>query len=159
MTSVIRQKAVQGICAGDTFTISRRFSAEEIKQFAEISKDDNPVHSDPEFYQGKGFTAPICHGLLVAALITEVGGQIGWLATKMTFSFQKPVYADETITCRITISEVADNLFAKAKATITKNDDLIVLEGRLEGFLPKEKDRQSLQRLMDSTNPDKGQKD
>ncbi len=29
------------------------------------------------------------HGLLVGSMLTEIGGQLGWLATEMDFKFQK----------------------------------------------------------------------
>jgi len=74
--------------------------------FAEISRDYNPVHFDARFASIKGFSNPICHGLLIAGMVTEIGGQIGWLASGMNFRFVKPVYFGDTIECRLTITEI-----------------------------------------------------
>lgn len=75
-----RKKTIEGIKVGDTFSVSRKFSEKEMIQFAEITRDYNPVHFDERFTEAKNFKGRICHGLLVASMITEIGGQIGWLA-------------------------------------------------------------------------------
>ena len=76
MTS-IRKKAIQGLQTGDVFSVSRTFTRQDMIQFADISKDYNPVHFDKRFAEIKNFPTPICHGLLVGSLTTEIGGQIG----------------------------------------------------------------------------------
>ncbi|MEZ4604398.1 MAG: MaoC/PaaZ C-terminal domain-containing protein [Desulfobacterales bacterium] len=77
----IRIKAIQGLKTGDTFSVSRTFSRADVAQFADISRDDNPVHSSLSFARAKKFDGCICHGLLVASLLTEIEGgrSDGWL--------------------------------------------------------------------------------
>ena len=101
-----RQRAAEGLSVGDCFTITRSFTPEDIVAFATLSRDYHPVHCDHEYVALKGMRAPIAHGLLTASLITEIGGQIGWLAMTMTFQFKRPVYPDETLTCDWLIQEV-----------------------------------------------------
>jgi 3-hydroxybutyryl-CoA dehydratase len=113
--SEIRKKTIRGLRVGDTFTVSRRFSEEDMTAFAHITRDYNPVHFDPRFSGAKGFNARICHGLLVGSILTEVGGQIGWLASVMNFRFKQPVYFDETITCRFTITAIDERRRARAE--------------------------------------------
>ncbi|MBU1180876.1 MAG: acyl dehydratase, partial [Proteobacteria bacterium] len=83
--SEIRQKTVDGLKAGDTFAVVRKFTKKETESFGDITKDYNPVHYDRRFAEAKKLNGLICHGLLVAGLITEIGGQIGWLASGMDF--------------------------------------------------------------------------
>src|SRR5262245_2968523 len=101
----IREKAIAGLNRADCFAVSRTFTEKDTLAFAEISRDYNPVHFDDRFAQVKKFGGRICHGLLVASLVTEMGGQIGWLASEMNFRFRKPVYFGDTIECRLTITE------------------------------------------------------
>lgn len=75
----IRKRAIEGLEVGDTFSVSRIFSKKDVIQFADISGDYNPVHFDEHFASIKNFNSCICHGLLVGSLLTEIGGQIGWL--------------------------------------------------------------------------------
>ena len=83
MVSYIRRKAIEGLKAGDTFSISRVFTEKDMVLFADITRDYNPIHFDNRYTEVKGFKGRICHGLLVASMISEIGGQIGWLATEM----------------------------------------------------------------------------
>ncbi|OPY85817.1 MAG: (R)-specific enoyl-CoA hydratase [Smithella sp. PtaU1.Bin162] len=94
-----RERAAYGLQVGDSFRISRTFTDDDVIRFAEVSRDYNPVHFDARFANARNFSAPICHGLLLASLATEIGGQIGWLASTMNFHFKGPVYVGETITC------------------------------------------------------------
>ena len=89
--SDIHNHTVQGLKAGDTFTVTRQFTKEDVINFAEITRDYNPVHFDNRLSDAKNFKDRICHGLLVGSMLTEVGGQIGWLATGMDFSFEQPI--------------------------------------------------------------------
>ena len=86
----IREKMTSGLKRGDSFTASRTFTAQDVTAFADTSKDYNPIHFDEEFAKAGKFRGRICHGLLVASLLTDIGGQLGWLASEMTFRFRKP---------------------------------------------------------------------
>lgn len=42
----LRQRAIDGLAVGDEFVVTRTFTSEEIRQFAHLSRDYNPVHLD-----------------------------------------------------------------------------------------------------------------
>jgi acyl dehydratase len=42
--SWIRKKTLEGLKAGDSFSISRTFTEEDVSLFAGITRDYNPVH-------------------------------------------------------------------------------------------------------------------
>ena len=42
-----RQRAAHGLQSGDSFSLSRCFTPQDIQRFAEISRDYNPVHYHP----------------------------------------------------------------------------------------------------------------
>lgn len=79
----IRKKTIDGLAAGSRFSVTREFTEADVHRFAAITGDYNPVHFDKRFSDARGFDGPVCHGLLVAAMISEIGGQIGWLASQM----------------------------------------------------------------------------
>jgi acyl dehydratase len=93
----------------------------------------------------------ICHGLLVASLITEIGGQIGWLASGMDFRFKKPVYFEDTVSCTVTITEISENGKAKGEAVYRNQNGEIVIEATLKGNLPGIKEKQILKALIENT--------
>jgi 3-hydroxybutyryl-CoA dehydratase len=143
--SYIRQKAIAGLQLGDSFTVSRTFTEQETKTFADISRDYNPVHFNDRFAELKNFRGRICHGLLVAGMLTEIGGQIGWLASGMNFRFKKPVYFGDTIECSLTITELDDRNRAKAEAVFKNQQDEIVIEAHLTGVVPGPPERRVME--------------
>ena len=144
----IRRRTVAGLSAGDTFTLTRTFTEADVQAFTAVTRDHNPVHSNQDFIALKGFRDRICHGLLVGGMITEVGGQIGWLASGMSFRFKKPIYFDDTITCRFTLTAVDRKNRAEADAVFTNQHGEIVLEASLFGVLPNAPERQVLKTLL-----------
>lgn len=144
----IRRRTVAGLKAGDTFTLTRTFTAGDVDAFAEVTRDDNPIHSSGRFVELKGFRAPVCHGLLVGGMITEMGGQMGWLASGMDLRFKKPVYLNDTITCRLTLCSVDENNRARARALFTNQNGDVVLEASLFGVLPDARERRVLGDLL-----------
>ncbi len=90
----------------------------------------------------------ICHGLLVASMITEIGGQIGWLASGMDFRFKKPVYFEDTITCTFKITEINEKGKAKGEAVYRNQNGTVVLEATLKGILPGLKEKEVLKALI-----------
>lgn len=151
--SHIRKKAATGLKKGDSFTTSRTFSTRDVSQFAELSRDYNPIHFEERFTRVKGLDGLICHGLLVGSLITEIGGQIGWLASGMAFEFKKPVYIGETIKCIITIIEIDERGHAEAEAVFTNENNIIVLKAALAGIVPGTREKQILQDMMAEGDP------
>ena len=143
----IRRRTVAGLNAGDTFTLTRTFTEKDVDAFTEVTRDHNPIHSSKRFIELKGFGDRICHGLLVGGMITEVGGQMGWLASGMNFRFIKPVYFNDTITCRFTLTAADEKNRAEAEAVFTNQHHEIVLEASLFGVLPNARERTVLQDL------------
>jgi acyl dehydratase len=88
---------------GDVSTYSRTFTVEEVQQFAEVSGDDQPRHTEPD-EDGR----VMVQGLLTATMPTKLGGDAEVLAHSMDLAFRKPVYTGEEITCRSTTGAVTE---------------------------------------------------
>jgi acyl dehydratase len=148
MTNAMRQRAIDGLKVGDSFCFSRTFSRQETEDFGDLTRDYNPVHYHARWADAKGFDGLICHGLLVGAMICEFGGQVGWLATGMTFKFIRPVYMGATILCKLTIETLEDNGRAEAAASFTDESGELVGLATLTGRLPVGRDRALLNDLV-----------
>jgi L-amino acid N-acyltransferase YncA/acyl dehydratase len=151
--SSIRQKTIEGIKTGDSFSISRTFREQDVLQFADITRDYNPVHFDARFIRAKDFSGRICHGLLIASMISEIGGQIGWLASEMNFQFKKPVYFGDTVLCTLTITSFNDRGWAEAEAVLQNQAREIVVEASLKGILPGAEERRIMKTMVDEGDP------
>jgi 3-hydroxybutyryl-CoA dehydratase len=151
-----RERAAEGLQVGDTFRTSRTYTDDDVIRFAQISRDYNPVHFDARFAKARNFSAPICHGLLAASMATEIGGQIGWLASVMNFRFKGPVYVGETITCTWVMTAIDQNGRAKASVTFTKEDDITVIEAEISGIMPGVEERKVLSQMLLEGDPTNG---
>jgi acyl dehydratase len=151
--SSIRKKAIEGFKVNDSFTISRTFTEQDMVNFADITRDYNPVHFDDRFAEVKSFDGRICHGLLVGSMLTEIGGQIGWLASRMDFRFKKPIYFNDTITCSLTITDIDDRDRANAEAVFKNQNEDTVLVAYLSGILPGSQEKQILDTMRAEGDP------
>ncbi len=152
----LRERAAEGLQVGDSFKTSRTFTDDDVILFAQLSRDYNPVHFDARFIKARKLSEPICHGLLVASLATEIGGQIGWLAAAMDLQFKSPVYIGETVTCSWIITAIELNGRAKASVTITKEDGSTVIEADISGIMPGLEERKALRQMLSEGDPTNG---
>ena len=97
--------------AGDLLpTVERQIDQERIEQYARASGDFNPIHIDREFAEASQFGGTIAHGMMVAAMISEmmtVAFGSRWPSTgKMKIRFRSPVRTGQMVTARGTIKSV-----------------------------------------------------
>ncbi len=151
--SEIRNKTIQGLSVGDTFVVTRQFTEKDMLSFADVTRDYNPIHFEKRFADVKNFNDRICHGLLVGSILTEIGGQIGWLASEMNFRFKRPVYFGDTIECTVTISEIDERNRARAEAIYRNQDGTIILEADLAGIIPGEPEKEVLAAMAAGGDP------
>ena len=153
MSNEMRKKAVSGLKEGDIFEFSRTFTQKETQEFGDLTRDYNPVHYDTKWNDAKGFKGLICHGLLVGGMICEFGGQVGWLATGMDFKFLHPVYFNDTIQCRVTLTQAEENGKARAQAEFTNQDGIQVGQVLLRGRLPVNEEKTILDQMIKQGDP------
>ena len=152
----IRKRAITGFRVGEKIATQRTFTEADVVAFADLTRDYNPVHLDERFAAAKKFPKQICHGLLVGSMVTEIGGQIGWLASKIDFRFKAPVYVGDHITCELTIIEITQRGRARAEAIFRNQDDVPVMEAAVSGILPGPEEKQVLQTMLAEGDPTNG---
>ncbi|RLC01714.1 MAG: acyl dehydratase [Deltaproteobacteria bacterium] len=153
MANPIRIRAINGLTPGDVFTFQRTFTRKETLLFGDMTRDYNPVHYDERWKDEKGFKGLICHGLLVGSMICEFGGQVGWLATGMSFKFISPVYFGDTIQCAVTITKIEAEGRAKAEAVFINQDEKQVCYANMTGRLPMTKEKDILSAMVKEGDP------
>jgi len=151
-----RQRATAGLKPGDTFIVERTFEQSDTEAFGHLTRDFNPVHYETRFAQAKNLAGLICHGLLTGSMVCELGGQLALLASEMNFSFKRPVYFGDTITCKVTFIAIDERGRATFEASLTNQRAQEVISARVVGLLPSESDRSLLAEMVaegDPTNP------
>lgn len=98
------------IKTGDTYSHEFQFSQEEVNQFAQVTGDKNPVHTDAAYAATTMFKKPIMHGMLSASLFSKVFGTLfpgeGTIYLKQSLSFLRPMYVDTAYEAHFTVKEV-----------------------------------------------------
>jgi 3-hydroxybutyryl-CoA dehydratase len=153
MTELRHQAAGGRIQRGDTISITRTFAKQEIEEFGRITRDYNPVHYEKRWWELKGFSGPIMHGLLVGSMLCEPGGQWACLATGMAFKFVKPVYVGDTVTLQVTIKELDEHMHARAEGVLTNQHGETVVTAELSGYFPDAPGRVLLNKIMEEGDP------
>ncbi len=89
------------ITVGATQVIERTFTAEEVRAFGQLSGDRGIQHEVADA-QGR----LMVHGLLLASLPTQVGGQFNFLARVLHFEFFRPAWTSVPVRCEATITKL-----------------------------------------------------
>mgnify|MGYP002641342811 CR=1 FL=1 len=122
------------IKVGDSASISKSFSDADVRKFAEISGDKNPVHLDDDYAAQTQFKKRLVHGMLAASLIsavlgTELPGE-GCIYLSQSINFRAPVFIGDTVTATVTVIKVREDKPIVTLETVCKNqDDVVVIEG------------------------------
>jgi len=122
------------IKVGDTASVTKTFTQEDVQKFAELSGDHNPIHLDEEHARGTRFGRRIAHGMLTSSLISNVIGNelpgVGSIYLGQMLQFLAPVFPGDIITARATVTSVREDKPIVKLETVCKNQrDEIVIKG------------------------------
>jgi acyl dehydratase len=102
----IENRTFDEIEVGESATLERILSREDIELFAVMSGDVNPAHVDEEYAHSDPFHKIIAHGMWSASLIsTLLGTKLpgpGTIYLEQTLRFRRPVTIGDTVTVTVT---------------------------------------------------------
>jgi phosphate acetyltransferase len=102
----IENRTFDEIEVGQSATLARTLTREDIELFAVMSGDVNPAHVDEEYAHSDTFHKIIAHGMWGASLIsTLLGTKLpgpGTIYLEQTLRFRRPVTIADTITVSVT---------------------------------------------------------
>ncbi len=105
---MIENRTFDEIQPGETASLVRTLSKEDIELFAFMSGDVNPAHVDEDYARSDMFHKIIAHGMWSACLIsTLLGTKLpgpGAIYLGQTLSFRHPVSIGDTITVTVTVT-------------------------------------------------------
>jgi acyl dehydratase len=125
---------------GMNISYSQTITDSDIKAFAGISGDRNPVHLDEEYAENSRYKKRIAHGLMTASYFsalfgTKIPGE-GCVYVSQSLNFKRPVYLGDTVTATvevINIDLVKKRVFFR---TTCKVKNKVVTDGEAELFVP-----------------------
>lgn len=116
---------------GRTESMSKRFGDEEVRRFAQLSLDVNPIHLDEQYAKQSIFGKRIVHGFLVGSLISAVIGNrlpgFGSIYLQQEMNFRKPVFIDDEVTAVVEIVEqVKPHIYKALTRCLNQNGDVVI---------------------------------
>ena len=171
--NIVRNRTFEQIAIGDSASIERTLTSQDIQLFALLSGDVNPQHLDAEFAASTRFHGVIAHGMLGGALISAVLGTRlpgpGTIYLGQTLKFLAPVRVGDHLRISVTVSARDE---ARKRLTLAcecvNQDGTTVITGEAEVVAPTERIERArttlpnvsmtvgndgLQRLLDYVRP------
>ena len=114
----------------------RTIVEKDLRQFAEITGDYNPLHFDEEYARKTRFKKRIAPGLLTSSFYSRLIGMVlpgrQALYLSQEFKFVKPVFIGDTLTIKGLVAEKlpGKNNCIILKTEITNQDNILVLTGK-----------------------------
>ena len=119
---------------GQKATRSNTMTQDNVKTYAEITGDYNPLHFDEGFAAETRFKELVVQGGLTSGILNALVAMDlpgpGTVFMSQNFSYTAPVFIGDTITAEAEVLEVhATKPVTKLKMTITRQSGETVLEG------------------------------
>ena len=118
---------------GDKASLSKKFTDDDVRQYAHLSLDTNPVHLDASYAAESVFGKKIVHGMLAAGLFSAVLGTIlpgeGSIYLGQTLNFKLPIYIGEEITASVEVIKIrTDKPIVTLRTICLNSEGSVVIE-------------------------------
>jgi 3-hydroxybutyryl-CoA dehydratase len=128
------------IKVGMFVTYSQTITDADVKAFAGISGDHNPVHIDDVYAEGSRFKKRIAHGLISGSFFSGLFGTKlpgpGCVYVAQCYNFKRPVYLNDTVTAIVTVTSIDSVKRRIIFDTVCKVKNKTVIDGTAELFVP-----------------------
>lgn len=139
---VFNKIAIEDIEIGMEVSYSQTITDADVKSFAGISGDRNPVHMDEEYAESSRFKKRIAHGMMSASYFsalfgTKIPGE-GCVYVAQSLQFKRPVYLGDTLIATVIVTKIDLDKRRVFFRTTCKVKNKIVIDGEAELYVPKE---------------------
>lgn len=110
--------------------------SQQMRQFAELSGDFNPLHTDDTFARSKGFEGRVVYGALLAAKVSELigmrlpGRNSVWVS--LSLDFLKPLYVNQPAELEAVVTRTSPGTGLVELGLTLRRDGDRLLKGRAE---------------------------
>ncbi len=126
---------------GDTASITRLFTDEDVRLYADLSTDHNPVHLDEDFAKQTQFGQRIVHGMLVSSLFSALLGEHlpghGTIYMSQNIQFKAPVYLNTPVIATVEIVNIREGKpIVTLQTTCVDESGKVLVTGEAVMFVP-----------------------
>lgn len=132
--------SIEKIEIGMQASYSQTITDADVKAYAGLSGDNNPVHMSDEYAKDSRFKARIAHGLFSAGFFSALFGTRlpgpGCVYISQSLLFKAPVYLQDTVTAFICVTAVNLRKRTVKFRTYCTVREKIVIDGEAEIYIP-----------------------
>ena len=132
---------LEDLSVGQTAETAHTVTDGDIRAFAAVSGDNNPVHLDEDYAAATPFKTRIAHGMLSAGYISAMLGTTlpgpGAIYLSQTMYFKRPVRIGDEVTTRATVSAIDAEKARVTLATVCEVAGKPVVEGEAVVMVPR----------------------
>lgn len=105
--------ALSELAEGLQTTVDFHVTAQQMQQFAELSGDFNPVHTDDAFARSKGLEGAVVYGALLVAKVSQLigmhlpGRDSVWASVSL--DFRRPLYVGQAAQVEGVVTAVSES--------------------------------------------------
>lgn len=119
---------------------SQTITDADIKAYAGLSGDNNPVHMDEDYAAQSRFKKRIAHGLYSTGFFSAIFGTKipgpGCVYVSQSIEFKRPVYIGDTITARVEIFKINHETSRVHFLTRCYVKNKVVIDGEAVIYIP-----------------------
>ena len=122
---------IEDLRLNQTEEFEKKITEKDINEFAKLSGDDNPVHTNSDFAKKTIFKQKVAHGFLSASFIsmliaTKLPGP-GSIYLSQNLKFLAPVFIDDLVRVKVTVEEIdQEKKKVKLQTECFKNEKKII---------------------------------
>lgn len=140
MSIFLNHIPIEEIEVGMTVSYSQTVTDADVKAFAGVSGDRNPVHLDGEYAESSRYKKRIAHGMMTASYFsalfgTKIPGE-GCVYVSQSLKFKRPVYIGDTVVAIVEVTNVDQIKRRVFFRTTCKVKNKIVTDGEAELYVP-----------------------
>ena len=128
------------IKVGMNVSYSQTITDIDVKSFASISGDHNPIHLDDDYASKSPYKKRITHGLISASFFSALFGTKlpgpGCVYVQQTLNFKRPVYLGDTVTAIASVTSIDSDKRRVFFDTTCKVKNKVVIYGSAELYVP-----------------------
>lgn len=132
---------LEDLTPGLSRSITKVIGDAEVRKFAEISEDRNPVHLDEDAAAASIFKGRVAHGMLSASLFSALLGEHlpghGTIYLEQNLKFTAPVRIGDEVTAIVTVRSVDQAKGRVGLDCIARVGDTVVIKGDATVLAPR----------------------
>ena len=143
-TELVENRPFSEIKIGDSATVTRTITLDDLKLFAAATGDANPAMIDPQFADSSIYREVVANGMWSGAMLVNLLGcqlpGLGTILVDQNLRFLRPIMVGDTATFKITVERKYERTqHVLFDAEVILESGLRAITGTLEVLAPTEK--------------------